>query len=126
MVIKPKLSQKKRHASLMVELLIAIALLTGALLPLAYSVAAEKKLARANYYRAIAMEIVDGEMEILAAGEWRSLSPGLHEYPVRGVATNNLPPGRFLSLVETGKVELQWLPPSRQLGGPVIRELETK
>ena len=79
----------------MMELLVAMALLVGALLPLAYSIVSEKRLARAYYQRAVAMEIVDGEMETLAAGEWATFSSGIHEYPVRAGAATNLPPGRF-------------------------------
>jgi len=51
-------------------------------LPLAYSVASEKRLARASYQRAVAMEIVDGEIEILAAGEWLAFKSGAQDYQV--------------------------------------------
>jgi hypothetical protein len=120
------LARTRRQGGLMVELLVAIALLTGALLPLAYSIASEKRLARANYHRAIAMEIVDGEMEILAAGEWRTLKPGIHEYAITASATTNLPPGRFLSELQNGKVRLEWRPSIKQHGGAVIREMATE
>ncbi len=42
MVIQP-FPRARCRAALMIELLVAIALLTGALLPLAYSVASEKR-----------------------------------------------------------------------------------
>jgi len=126
MVIQLASAQARRSASLTVELLVAMALLTGALLPLAYSFASEKRLARATYQRAIAMEIVDGEMETLAAGEWRAFPIGAHEYQVRAGAITNLPPGRFVLTVQTGKVRLEWLPSIKQHGGPVMREVTTK
>jgi hypothetical protein len=72
------------------------------------------------------MEIVDGEMEILAVGGWRSLAPGAHEYPVRAGAATNLPPGRFLATVAAGKVRLEWLPEVKDHGGRVVREVEAK
>ncbi len=58
----------RERGGLMVELLVAMALLVGALLPLAYSIASEMRYARAAYQRAVAMEIVDGELEVVAAG----------------------------------------------------------
>ena len=76
MVIRPTIHSIRRRGALMTELFVAMALLTGALLPLAYSITSEKRLARASYQRAVAMEIVDGEMEVLAAGEWRAFSAG--------------------------------------------------
>ena len=105
----------------MTELIVAMAILAAAALPLAYSIASEKKLARADYYRAVAMEIVDGEIEALAAGQWRAFSPGEHPYVVNARAATNLPPGRFLLTIEPGKVRLRWLPIAGH-GGPVVRE----
>ena len=108
----------------MVELLVAMALLTGAVLPLAYSIAAEQRFARVNYQRAVAMEIVDGELEVLAAGEWRHFSPGRHEYEVRAGAATNLPPGHLWLTLEPGKVRLQWQPDEKRHGGAVVREVK--
>jgi hypothetical protein len=107
-------------------MLIAIALLMIALLPLAYSFVTEKRLARSYYQRAIAMEIVDGEMEVLAAGEWRSFAPGLHDYPVRSTTLTNLPPGKFQLDVETNKLRLEWQPSVKMQGGPVVREVKVQ
>ncbi len=127
MVIRPTIHSKRRSGALMTELFVAMALLTGALLPLAYSITSEKRLARDSYHRAVAMEIVDGEMEILAAGEWRAFSPGSHEYSVHAAAAANLPPGRFLLTITTNKVRLEWRPLAKKIGGPVVvREAQTK
>jgi len=112
----------KRTGSLVVELLVAMALITGVLLPLAYSLASERRLVRASYQRAVAMEIVDGEIEVLAAGGRRAFTAGIHEYPVNAGAATNLPPGRFVLLVEAGKVRLEWQPSVKMHGGPVVRE----
>jgi hypothetical protein len=113
----------RQAGALMVELLVAMALLTGALLPLAYSLASEKRLARATYQRAVAMEIVDGELEILAAGAWRAFTAGTHEYPVRALSATNLPPGRFVLTIHNKTVRLEWRPSLKMHGGPVIREV---
>jgi hypothetical protein len=110
----------------MVELLVAMALLTAGLLPLAYSIGSEKRLARATYQRGIAMEIVDGEIEVLAAGEWRSLAPGSHEYSVHAMAATNLPPGKFMLSISDSKIRLEWRPSAKDHGGAVVREVVVK
>ena len=116
-------SAARQRGMLMVELLAAMALVIGALLPLAYSVASEKRLARASYQRAVAMEIVDGEMELLAAGEWRAFPQGASEYRVHAGAATNLPPGRFQLTIQTNRLRLEWRPSVKQHGGPVVREV---
>jgi hypothetical protein len=118
----PSVASRRQRGALMVELLVAVALLTGVLFPLAYSLATEQRLARSYYQRAVAMEIVDGEMEALLAGEWRAFSPGTHEYPVQAGAATNLPPGRFVLSVQPDKLRLRWQPALKDHGGPVTRE----
>jgi len=112
-----------RRGFLMVELVGAMALLALVLVPIAYSVSAEKRLARAAYQRAVAMEIVDGELEALAAGEWQAYPPGTSPYPARGLAATNLPPGKFLVTVEAARIRLEWRPAVKMHGGGVSREV---
>jgi hypothetical protein len=112
----------RQRGALMVELLVALAILTGVLLPLAYSFVSERRLARACYQRAVAIEIVDGEMETLLAGEWHAFSPGTHDYRVHAGAATNLPPGRFTLTVQPPKLRLRWQPAVKDRGGPVTRE----
>jgi hypothetical protein len=114
--------RSSQRGTLYFELIVAISLLIGALLPLAYSFAAEKRLARACYEHAVAMEIVDGEMEVLLAGGWRAFAPGTHPYPVHAGAARNLPPGQFTVTIDANKVRLEWRPSVKQRGGPVVRE----
>jgi hypothetical protein len=107
---------------LMIEMMVAMAILVIILLPVAYSLASEQRYARALYQRAIAMEIVDGELEVLAAGAWRSCSNGVSEYPVRAAAATNLPPGKFWVTLVPGRVRLEWRPEVKAHGGAVVRE----
>jgi hypothetical protein len=110
------------RGSFMVELLVAMALLIGVLFPLAYSFATERRVARSYYQRAVAMEIVDGEMEALLAGEWRAFPTGTRDYAVHAGAATNLPPGHFILSVQPGKLRLRWQPALKDRGGPVTRE----
>lgn len=126
MVIQCLKNPVRRRGALMVELLVAIALLTGALIPLAYSFASEMRLARASYQRAVAMEIVDGEMEVLAAGEWKEFKPGTQPYSVDARAAKNLPSGEFLLTIENHKIRLEWRPAEKDQGGLVVREVTVR
>ena len=125
MVITPKPSRSTR-AFLILDLVVGMAMLVLAVFPLAYSVNSEARLFRATYQRALAMEIVDGEMEILAAGEWHAFPEGTQIYRVPARAAANLPDGQF-QLTRTGNhLRLQWSPAEKSGVGPVVREVTVK
>jgi len=108
----------------MAELLVAIFILLVAVLPLAYSFTSDARLLRASYHRAIAMELVDGELEVLAAGGWRAFMPGTHDYALTGAAVTNLPPGRCQLTLSTILIRLEWKPDQARGVGAVVRELK--
>jgi len=117
-----------RHARgfLMVDLIIGMAILTLAIVPLAFSFVHERQLLRAEYRRAVAVEIVDGEMEILAAGEWQNLPEGQQTHNVHAQAAAILPPGKF-QLTKTGKhLRLEWKSDEPRGIGTVVREITAK
>ena len=110
----------------MVDLAVALGILALAMIPLAVSFAHEAKLLHAEYDRAAAIEIVDGETEILAAGDWKNFPDGAQNYSVHVQAATNLPAGNF-KLTKTGNhLRLEWKP-DRHIGiGPVMREITIK
>jgi len=111
---------------LMVDLIVGMAILTLAIMPLAFSFAQERQLLRAEYFRGVAVEIVDGEMEVLAAGEGRNFPEGPQPYTVHAHAAINLPPGHF-QLTKTGNhLRLEWTSDHRRGIGPVVREITIK
>ena len=105
------------------ELVVAIGILLTVMLPLAYSFVQEQRLARAYYIRAIAMQIVDGEAEVLAAGGWRAFPQGQHLYPVTAGAATNLPQGRFTLTITESEARLEWRPARASQGGPITRTI---
>jgi len=125
MVIRPVpfARARRRRGSISVELTVALGLLVAAVLPLSVSFLRDALALRGQYHRAVALEIVDGEMEILAAGEWRTFPPGRHAYPVKAGAATNLPPGTFTLTVTSNRLRLVWQPAARGQGGPVTREI---
>lgn len=113
-----------RRGVLMTELVVAISIVVLAIFPLALAFLNEQKLCRAYYYRALALEIVDGEMEVLAAGEWRAFPAGAQTYEPLAAVVTNLPPGRFELTVSAPTVRLAWLPARPDVGGQVVREVK--
>ena len=109
---------------LSMELIVALAILFVAVIPLAYSFLSDARLLRVGYERAVTMELVDGEMEILVAGEWRAFAPGTHDYPLSGAAATNLPPGRCQLTLTTNALRLEWKPNQRRGVGAVVREVK--
>jgi len=72
------------------------------------------------------MEIVDGEIEILAAGPWRGIPEGSRPYTVHANAAANLPPGQFLLTRAGNHLRLEWTAVKKSGIGPVIREATVK
>jgi hypothetical protein len=115
-------TRRARRGFLEVDLAVALAILSIAILPLGFSFVRERELLKIEYQRSIANEIVDGEMEILAAGAGRNFPDGSQTYPVQSRATTALPPGHF-ELTRTGNhLRLAWTPDAHRGVGAVIRE----
>jgi len=124
MVIRPKSS--RRQGALATEAIVALGILVLVLMPIALTFLQESKALRAYYFKAVAMEIIDGEMEALAAGEWRVLSPGTQSYAVRAASATNLPPGEFILTLTNTLARLEWIPKNRGVGGAVVREVRLR
>jgi len=107
----------------LLELIVAVGILAVLITAFAGVQWREGKLMRDYYYHAVAMQIVDGEMEALAAGEWKAHAEGSHAYEVRAESAKNLPPGRFVLTVGEKSVRLEWIPASVAAGFPVAREV---
>jgi len=113
---------RRRRAYLEVDFMVALAILTLAVLPVGYSISQERKLARAYYFRAVAMEIVDGEMEVLRAGAWRQFKEGAQPYEPRAESAAQLPSGRFTLTVTGDQLRLAWQANEKGAGSAVVRE----
>ncbi|MBN2506239.1 MAG: hypothetical protein JXQ71_06050 [Verrucomicrobia bacterium] len=109
----------------MMDLVVAMGILMAALIPMSFIFYQEFKLTRAYYYEALAMSIVDGEMEVLAAGEWRHCPEGASPFAPKTHAVTNLPPGRFLLTRSNTLVRLEWHPAQPGTGRPIRRAWRT-
>jgi hypothetical protein len=125
MVIETRHLARQRGA-IITEIVMAMAILFIAVIPLGNALSSDAKLFRATYQHAVAMEIVDGEMEILAAGEWRDIPEGSRPYAVHANAATNLPPGQFLLARAGNHLRLEWTSAQKAGVGTIIREVTVK
>src|SRR5436190_16457944 len=110
----------------MAELIVAMAVLVIAMLPLSFAALSNARELRTTYQKAIANEILDGEAEILAAGAWQQIDEGTHVYNIHANAATNLPPGEF-QISRTGNViRLQWKAIKKIGLGTISREVKIK
>lgn len=93
---------------LMAELYVAIAIFSLLVLAAAAPLAMDQKYVRTATHRTVAMELVDGEMEVLAAGAWHGYAEGVQDYVMEGEAAKSLPPGKFVLAIDSQSVSLEW------------------
>ena len=117
---------RHRHGFLEVDLMVGLAILALAVVPLGYAFARERKALHVEYYRSAINEIVDGEMEILAAGAAKDVSDGSQVFPVQSRAAAGLPPGHFLLTKNNNHLRLEWLADRKCGISPVVREAMLK
>jgi hypothetical protein len=121
-----RIHRNQEHGYLMVDLLVALAILSLAIVPVGFSFDRERQVLKIEYFHSVANEIVDGEMEILAAGDWKNYPDGSQNYPVHARAAATLPPGHF-QLTKTGNhLRLEWNSDEKQGVGAVVREVTIK
>ena len=106
--------------------MVGLAILSLAVVPLGYSFARERQVLKIEYFRSVANEIVDGEMEILAAGDWKSFPDGAQNYSVHAAAAAVLPPGHFQLTKAGNHLRLAWTSDEKNGIGAVVREVTVK
>jgi hypothetical protein len=127
MVIRPQqASPRRRAAVLMTDLVVAMSFICLAAIPLATSFTQERRVLLTSYQRAVALEIVDGEMELLVAGEWRRYANGVHQLTPVATAVTNLPPGNLQLTVKNKHLVLEWQPDQSKRSLLVRREVTLK
>ena len=125
-LLNHKKTGRRRRGFLEVDLVVATAILAVAILPVGFAFTHERRVLRAEYYRSVAVELVDGEAEILAAGAGRDFPDGTHEYPLHTPAAASLPAGSFQLTKTGGRARLEWTPAKKLGVGAVIREFKIK
>jgi len=126
MNIRPTTRLANRLAFLQLDVAVAITVLALVFIPLSVSSSGDLDLARRQYFEAVALQLIDGEMDVLLAGERRKYTPGEHQIKPVGEAVQNLPEGEFVLTVHDQKLTLAWVPTKRAKWGRVERVVELK
>ena len=126
MNIRPTTRLANRLAFLQLDVAVAITVLALVFIPLSVSSSGDLDLARRHYFEAVALQLIDGEMDVLLAGERRKYTTGEHRITPVGEAVQNLPEGEFVLTVHDQKLTLAWVPTKRAKWGRVERVVELK
>ena len=114
------------RAFLQLDVAVAITVLALVFIPLSISSSGDLDLARRHYFEAVALQLIDCEMDVLLAGERRKYTTGEHRITPVGEAVQNLPEGEFVLTVHDQKLTLAWVPTKRAKWGRVERVVELK
>jgi hypothetical protein len=125
-MVIPTRYRKTQRGALIFEVIMAMTILVTAVFPLGYALISDAKVFRVTYQKAVAMEIVDGEIEVLSASDWRGIPEGSRPYTVHANAATNLPPGEFLLTRAGNHMRLEWSSAKKSGIGPVVREVTVK
>ncbi len=116
----------RRRAFLQLDVAVAITVLALVFIPLSVSSSGDLDLARRQYFEAVALQLIDGEMDVLLAGERQKYTTGEHRITPVGESVQNLPEGEFVLTVHDQKLTLAWVPTKRAKWGRVERVVELK
>ncbi len=116
----------RRRAFLQLDVAVAITVLALVFIPLSISSSGDLDLARRHYFEAVALQLIDGEMDVLLAGERQKYTTGEHRITPVGESVQNLPEGEFVLTVHDQKLTLAWVPTKRAKWGRVERVVELK
>ncbi len=116
----------KCRAFLQLDVAVAITVLALVFIPLSISSSGDLDLARRHYFEAVALQLIDGEMDVLLAGERQKYTTGEHRITPVGEAVQNLPEGEFVLTVQEQKLTLAWMPNKRAKWGRIERVVELK
>jgi hypothetical protein len=117
---------RRQHGILQLDLIAALAILTIAIMPLGFSFMRERQVLRNEYHRSVITELVDGEMEILAAGAAKNLPDGSQNLAVQSQALTKVPAGQFQLTKSGNHLQLTWTPDAKCGVSAVVREATLK
>lgn len=115
-----------RGGFLQFDLVIGLAILVIAVMPLGFSFTHERQALRTEYRRCVINELVDGEMEILVAGAARNLPDGTQNLQVQSRTMDRLPAGHFQLTKSGNHLQVAWLPDEKCGLNTITRETTLK
>lgn len=120
------MNMKSSSGFLQIDLIVGLAILTIAIVPMGYAFSRERQVLRMEYHRAVINQIVDGEMEIIAAGATKNLPDGTQPLAITSRAIDKLPPGHFQLTKAGNQLRVEWTPDEKCGISIVARETTLK
>ena len=124
MILRPTPRAAKRLAFVQLDVALAVSILLLVFIP--FSVTSSSKLDLARRQHFVALQMIDGELDVLMAGERQKFSPGEHKITPPGEAVKTLPVGEFILTVEEKQLTVAWVPEKEAKWGRVEREVILK
>ena len=118
MTLRPTSRLAKHLAFIQLDLMLAVSILMLLFIPFGVTSSGKLDLARRQHFEAVALQMIDGELDVLLAGERQKYPLG--ETPP-GEAVKTLPVGEFILIVKEKQLFLAWVPEKEAKWGRVER-----
>ena len=126
MTLRPTSRLAKHLAFIQLDLMLAVSILMLLFIPFGVTSSGKLDLARRQHFEAVALQMIDGELDVLLAGERQKYLLGEHKITPPGEAVKTLPVGEFILIVKEKQLYLAWVPEKEAKWGRVEREVTLK
>jgi|TARA_B100001250_G_C19779176_1_gene781018 hypothetical protein len=113
-------------AFVQLDVVVAIAILMLVFIPLTVTSSGKLDLARRHHVEAVVLQLIDGEIDVLLAGEQKKYNFGEHRITPSGEAAEDLPKGEFILTLKEKQLSLAWVPVKLAKWGRIEREVNLK
>jgi len=113
-------------AFIQLDVVLAVSILILLFIPFGVTSSGKLDLARRQHFEAVALQMIDGELDVLLAGERQKYPLGEHKITPPGEAVKTLPVGEFILIVKEKQLSLAWVPEKGAKWGRVEREVTLK
>ena len=116
----------KRLAFIQLDVAVAIVILMLVFIPLTVTSSSKLDLARRHHVEAVVLQLIDGEIDVLLAGEQEKYNFGEHRITPAGEAAGDLPKGEFILTLKEKQLSLAWVPIKLAKWGRIERGVNLK
>ncbi len=113
-------------AFVQLDVMVAIVILMLVFIPLTVTSSSKLDLARRHHVEAVVLQLIDGEIDVLLAGEHEKYNFGEHRITPAGEAAEDLPKGDFILTLKKKQLSLVWIPVKQAKWGRIDREVNLK
>ncbi len=116
----------RRLAFIQLDVAVAIVILMLVFIPLTVTSSSKLDLARRHHVEAVVLQLIDGEIDVLLAGEQEKYNFGEHRITPAGEAAEDLPKGEFILTLKEKQLSLAWVPVKLAKWGRIERAVNLK